>query len=46
MTDTQLRVLIVDQNLARASILEEGLREAGFVEGRNVALRYGVPRSG
>jgi len=30
MSETQLRVLIVDQNLARASILEEGLREAGY----------------
>jgi response regulator NasT len=30
MPDTALRVLIVDQNLARASILEEGLREAGY----------------
>jgi response regulator NasT len=30
MSDTQLRVLIVDQNLARATILEEGLREAGY----------------
>ena len=30
MTDTQPRVLIVDQNLARATILEEGLREAGY----------------
>lgn len=30
MTDTHLRVLIVDQNLARATILEEGLREAGY----------------
>ena len=29
MTDSQPRVLIVDQNLARATILEEGLREAG-----------------
>ena len=28
MSDTQLRVLIVDQNLARATILEEGLRDA------------------
>ncbi len=27
---TSLRVLIVDQNLLRASILEEGLREAGY----------------
>jgi response regulator NasT len=30
MTDAQLRVLIVDQNLARATILEEGLRDAGY----------------
>jgi len=30
MTDPQPRVLIVDQNLARATILEEGLREAGY----------------
>lgn len=30
MSDTTLRVLIVDQNLLRASILEEGLREAGY----------------
>jgi response regulator NasT len=30
MSDTDLRVLIVDQNLMRASILEEGLREAGY----------------
>jgi two-component system, response regulator / RNA-binding antiterminator len=30
MTETSLRVLIVDQNLIRASILEEGLREAGY----------------
>jgi two-component system, response regulator / RNA-binding antiterminator len=30
MRDTDLRVLIVDQNLMRASILEEGLREAGY----------------
>jgi response regulator NasT len=30
MTDSQPRVLIVDQNLARATILEEGLREAGY----------------
>ena len=30
MTDTLPRVLIVDQNLARATILEEGLREAGY----------------
>jgi len=30
MTETALRVLIVDQNVVRASILEEGLREAGY----------------
>lgn len=30
MTDPDLRVLIVDQNVMRASILEEGLREAGY----------------
>ena len=30
MTESQPRVLIVDQNLARATILEEGLREAGY----------------
>jgi len=30
MPDTALRVLIVDQNVVRASILEEGLREAGY----------------
>ncbi|HWL62033.1 MAG: ANTAR domain-containing protein [Pseudomonadota bacterium] len=32
MTDFQPRVLIVDQNLARATILEEGLREAGYAD--------------
>jgi two-component system, response regulator / RNA-binding antiterminator len=30
MTETSLRVLIVDQNLVRASVLEDGLREAGY----------------
>jgi response regulator NasT len=30
MSESELRVLIVDQNLMRASILEEGLREAGY----------------
>ena len=30
MPETALRVLIVDQNVIRASILEEGLREAGY----------------
>jgi response regulator NasT len=30
MSETAIRVLIVDQNVARASILEEGLREAGY----------------
>jgi two-component system, response regulator / RNA-binding antiterminator len=30
MTENPLRVLVVDQNLLRASVLEEGLREAGY----------------
>ena len=30
MTDTGLGILIVDQNVARAAILEEGLRDAGY----------------
>jgi two-component system, response regulator / RNA-binding antiterminator len=30
MQESSLRVLIVDQNLLRASILEDGLREAGY----------------
>ena len=30
MTDGALRILLVDQNMTRASILEEGLREAGY----------------
>src|SRR5690242_10979644 len=30
MADPALRILVVDQNVTRASILEEGLREAGF----------------
>lgn len=30
MAEKSLRVLIVDQNLLRASILEDGLREAGY----------------
>lgn len=29
--DAALRILLVDQNVTRASILEEGLREAGYV---------------
>jgi len=29
MSDQALRILIVDQNMMRASVLEEGLREAG-----------------
>lgn len=32
MPESALRVLIVDQNVVRASILEEGLREAGYRE--------------
>ena len=35
MHDTALRILVVDQNVTRASILEEGLREAGYT---NVAI--------
>jgi two-component system, response regulator / RNA-binding antiterminator len=31
-TEAELRVLIVDQNVMRASILEEGLREAGYTQ--------------
>jgi response regulator NasT len=30
-TEASLRVLIVDQNVMRASVLEEGLREAGYL---------------
>jgi two-component system, response regulator / RNA-binding antiterminator len=30
MTDGALRILLVDQNMTRASILKEGLREAGY----------------
>jgi two-component system, response regulator / RNA-binding antiterminator len=30
MTEAALRILLVDQNMTRASILEEGLREAGY----------------
>lgn len=35
MPDPSLRILLVDQNVTRASILEEGLREAGYT---NVAV--------
>ena len=31
-SEPSLRVLIVDQNVMRASILEEGLREAGYTQ--------------
>jgi response regulator NasT len=31
MTDAALRILLIDQNVTRASILEEGLREAGYL---------------
>src|SRR5579872_6189937 len=30
MSEATLRILLVDQNVTRASILEEGLREAGY----------------
>lgn len=32
MTEPPLRILIVDQNVTRASILEDGLREAGYTD--------------
>jgi two-component system, response regulator / RNA-binding antiterminator len=32
MADQALRILLVDQNVTRASILEEGLREAGYTK--------------
>jgi response regulator NasT len=31
MTEAALRILLIDQNATRASILEEGLREAGYL---------------
>jgi response regulator NasT len=31
MSDAALRILLIDQNVTRASILEEGLREAGYM---------------
>ncbi len=31
MTEASLRILLIDQNVTRASILEEGLREAGYL---------------
>jgi two-component system, response regulator / RNA-binding antiterminator len=31
MTEPSLRILLIDQNVTRASILEEGLREAGYL---------------
>lgn len=31
MCDADLRILIIDENAVRASILEDGLREAGYV---------------
>jgi response regulator NasT len=32
MPDSSLRILIIDQNVTRASILEDGLREAGHTD--------------
>jgi two-component system, response regulator / RNA-binding antiterminator len=32
MSDSSLRILIVDQNVSRAAILEDGLREAGHTD--------------
>jgi two-component system, response regulator / RNA-binding antiterminator len=34
MTDAALRILIIDDNALRATVLEEGLREAGLVDVR------------
>jgi response regulator NasT len=31
MSDTGLKILIVDQNVVRAAIIEEGLRDAGYL---------------
>ena len=32
MTDERLRILVIDENRIRASIIEDGLREAGFAD--------------
>jgi len=32
MPDSSFRILIIDQNVTRASILEDGLREAGYAD--------------
>jgi response regulator NasT len=32
MSDSTLRILIVDQNVTRAAVLEDGLREAGYTD--------------
>lgn len=32
MSDTGLHILLIDQNVVRASVLEEGLREAGYCD--------------
>lgn len=37
MSESKLRILIIDENLIRASILEEGLQEAGY----NLVSRIG-----
>jgi response regulator NasT len=44
MTEPSLRILLVDQNADRASILEEGLREAGFREITVVREMHGLMR--
>jgi response regulator NasT len=31
MSDTGLKILVVDQNVMRAAIIEEGLRDAGYL---------------
>ena len=30
MSDSALHILLIDQNVMRASVLEEGLKEAGY----------------
>ena len=38
MTDERLRILVIDENRIRASIIEDGLREAGFADVTTLAI--------
>lgn len=38
MTDERLRILVIDENRIRASIIEDGLREAGFADVVTLAI--------